>query len=175
MSDHEKSFVEELRSFSNHRMWDNMWVEGDGEWIAESLQLGTLDIAHDGSYQPEISTEVCSAAVIAKCKATGREMIVSFAERSRHATNYSVEILGAIATQLILNAATRNMSDCENLSVVTHCDNKGVLNHGGKAEAELKEKQAQFDVLHVLKGLVSASKVLTTFNWVEGHSVEKKD
>ena len=55
-----------------------------------------------------------------------------------------------------------------------YCDNKGVLNHGGKAEKDLKEKQAQFDVLHVMKGLIVDSPVTSLFRWVEGHSVKKK-
>ena len=59
-------------------------------------------------------------------------------------------------------------------SVPEYCDNKGVLNHGGKAERDLKEKQAQFDVLHVMKGLVVDSPVHSDFRWVEGYSVKKK-
>ena len=55
-----------------------------------------------------------------------------------------------------------------------YCDNKGVLNQGGEAKRELKEKQSQFDVLHVMKGLITDSPVPSDFRWVEGHSVEKK-
>ena len=55
-----------------------------------------------------------------------------------------------------------------------YCGDKGVLNHGGKAERDLKEKQAQFDVLHVMKDLVVESPVTSAYRWVKGHSVKKK-
>ena len=80
--------------------------------------------------------------------------------------------MGAIAAQLILRAATRNVP-AQYQEVPTYCDNKGVLNHGSQAEKELKEKQAQFDVLHVMKTLIAESPVKSAFQWVEGHSVKK--
>ena len=100
-------------------------------------------------------------------------MYTSFAERSQHASSYRAEILGAIAAQLILRAVTRNLPR-EYQEVLVYCDNRGVLNHGRKAEKDLKEKQAQFDVLYVMKGLILDSPVTSLFRWVEGHLVKKK-
>ena len=57
------SFLDTLRSFTNQKMWDFMYPDGDGEWKTEQLLNGTLDIAHDSSHQPEITKEVCSTAV----------------------------------------------------------------------------------------------------------------
>ena len=82
-------------------------------------------------------------------------------------------ILVAIAAHLILGAAARN-TPAQYQEVLTYCDNTGVLNHGSKTERELKEKQAQFDVLYITEGLVSDSLVKTVFTCVEGHLVEKK-
>jgi hypothetical protein len=100
-------------------------------------------------------------------------MFVSFAEKSLDAPSYRSEVLGAIAAQLILRAATRNVPS-QYQEVPTYCDNKGVLNHGSQAEKELREKQAQFDVLHVMKTLIAKSPVKSAFQWAEAHSVEKK-
>ena len=119
-----------------------MRVDEDGEWILEALMEGTLDIAHDGSYQPEVTKDVCSTAILFKCRRTKRQLVTAFAERSPDATSYRSEILGAIAAQLVLRAATHNVQR-ENPTVPIYCDNKGVLNHGGEAKRELKEKQAQ--------------------------------
>ena len=44
-------------------MWNFMHVDEDGEWIAEAILNDTLDVAHNGSYQPEITKDVCSTAV----------------------------------------------------------------------------------------------------------------
>ena len=167
------NFLDTLKSFTNQIMWDFMHADGDGEWITEAILNVTLDIAHDGSYQPEITKDVCSTAVWVRCRVTKKQMFVSFAEKSSHASSYRSEILGAIAAQLILRAATRNAA-AQYQVVPTYCDNKGVLNHGNQAEKELKEKQAQFNVLHVMKTLIADSPVTSDFHWVEGHSVEKK-
>ena len=134
---------------------------------------GTLDIAHDGSYQPEVTKDVCSTAILFRCRRTKRQLFTALSERSPSATSYRSEILGAFAAQLVLRAATHNVRR-EYPSVPIYCDNKGVLNHGGEAEGELKEKQAKFDVLHVMKGLIVDSPVSSDFRWVEGHSVAKK-
>jgi hypothetical protein len=52
------SFLGALRSFPNQKMWNHMYLDEDGEWIVHALLNGTLDIAHNGSYQPEITKEV---------------------------------------------------------------------------------------------------------------------
>ena len=58
--------------------------------------------------------------------------------------------------------------------VPTYCDNKGMVNHGSQAKKELKEKQAQFGVLHVMRTLIAESPVMSALKLVEGHLVEKK-
>ena len=100
------NFLDALRSFPNQKMWSNMQLDEDGKWILEALMEGTLDIAHDGSYQPEVTKNVCSTAVLFRCRRTKRQLLTSFAEKSPDATSYRSEILGAIAAQLILRAAT---------------------------------------------------------------------
>ena len=166
-------FLETLRSHPNQEMWREMRVDEDGEWILEALLEGTLDIAHDGSCQPEISKDVCSTAVLFRCRNTKIQLFATFAEKSPDASSYRSDILGVIATQLIIRAATHNVQR-EYPKLPIYYDNQGVLNHGGKAKRELKEKQAQFDVLHVMKDLVMDSPADSLFRWVEGHSVRKK-
>ena len=40
------TFLDTLNSFTNQRMWNFMHVDEDGEWIAEAILNGTLDVAH---------------------------------------------------------------------------------------------------------------------------------
>ena len=172
--DPELSFLDVIRSYPNQEMWSNMYVDGDGEWVEETILAGTLDIVHDGSYQPEVSKEVCSIAAWMRCRRSGRTLFLLFAERSSHASSHRSEILGAVAAQLIVKAAARDKT-ATYPDIPVYRDNKGVLNHGGEAEREPKEKQSQFGVLHVMKVLVSESLVGSAFRWVKGHSVKKKD
>ena len=55
-----------------------------------------------------------------------------------------------------------------------YCDNRGVLNHGNVPTSSLCEKQAQADLLRYLKQLVRENPFQSSFEWVEGHAVERK-
>ena len=59
----QESFLDTLRLFINQNMWDFMYLDNDGEWITVAILNGTIDVAHDGSYQPEVTKNVCSTAV----------------------------------------------------------------------------------------------------------------
>ena len=141
--------------------------------ISEAILNGTLYVAYGGSYQPETRNDVCSTAVWVRCRATKKHMFVSFAKNSPHASSYRSEILGAIAAQLTCRATTGSVS-AQFQEVPTYCDTKGELNHGSQTEKELKQKQANFDVLYVIKTLIAASLVTPYCQWVEEHSVKKK-
>ena len=56
-------FLDALRAFTNQNMWDIMYLDDDRECILEAILNGTLDVAHDGSYQPEISNGICYTTV----------------------------------------------------------------------------------------------------------------
>jgi hypothetical protein len=46
-------FLGALHVLGNPTLWENMHIDGDGEWIREGLLHGTLSIAHDGSFMQE--------------------------------------------------------------------------------------------------------------------------
>ena len=48
------SFFKTLELFGNSSLWDNLSVDGDGEWIGQAVRNGSLYIAHNGSYMPEL-------------------------------------------------------------------------------------------------------------------------
>ena len=100
--------------------------------------MGSLAIAHDGSYMPDVSTEVCSAGFLIYCTITKKEARGSVAEYSAEAGNYRGEILGGIMIQLVLRAASRNLVCAQD--PVVNCDNIGVVNHGNSASQPLLEK-----------------------------------
>ena len=53
-----ESFLHTLRLFTNQNMWDFMYLDNDGEWRTEAILNGTLDVAHVGSYEPEVANYV---------------------------------------------------------------------------------------------------------------------
>jgi hypothetical protein len=125
------SFMDIIKNDSNQSLWRTLKCDGDGSWISRGLLSGSLLVAHDGSYQKEISTEVCSAAVMIFCTKTRKTCTCTIAEHSPSASSYRGEILGAIITQLILRAAPMGIIGPFPV-LYEDCDNNGVVLHGNK-------------------------------------------
>jgi hypothetical protein len=134
------SFFETLQSFGNSSLWDNLSVDGDGEWIGRAVRTGSLCIAHDGSYMPETLTIICSAGVIMYCKTSRCWLKLSIAEKSDAASNYRGELLGAVMALLILWAAMASKNTATQVQQVMLCDNRGVISHGNSPLQSLPEK-----------------------------------
>ena len=64
--------LETIESQENQSLWTNLQIDGDhkGEWIYSGLMNGTLEIGHDGSYQPELANNVCAGATVIHCLRT---------------------------------------------------------------------------------------------------------
>ena len=89
----EVTFWEVLRSFPNQSLFEHFTCDGNGKWICSGLMQGTLICVHDGSYMPKIDPNICSAAFIIKCTATGKIAKGSIVELSKDANNYRAEDL----------------------------------------------------------------------------------
>lgn len=83
-------------------MWDNLTVEGDSDWIIESIREGDCMAVTDGSYMADIDSNLCSAAFVFECKKGRGRIHGSFCERSTVACAYRGELLGLLAIHLIL-------------------------------------------------------------------------
>ena len=161
-------FWEVLHSFENQSLWRYFHCDGDGKWIHWGLLMGYLVIAHDGSYMPEVSKEVCSAGFMIYCKVTKQQAKGSVVESSSSADNYRGEVLGCMMVQLLLRASLQQRHS-EYAPVAIKCDNMGVVKHGNAPSRALKEKQAQADVLRVLKLLIMEYPGDVRYEWVASH------
>ena len=89
------------------------------------------------------------------------------------ASNYCGELLGTVITLLILRASSHNLT--RPLPAITlFQDNRGGLSHGNNPYTALPEKQKQADLICLIKLLSASSKITLTWEWVEGHAVERK-
>jgi hypothetical protein len=61
------SFWENIGSMNNPSLWRNLQCDGDGTWVYDSLQMGSLIVIHNGSYMKEVSTFISSATVMILC------------------------------------------------------------------------------------------------------------
>ena len=169
------SFREALALYGNPSLWADLKVDGDGEWISHGIQLGTLVVAHDGSYMPEDSVDLCSAGVVIYCRDSKNWLRLSLSECSHYASNYRGELLGAVLSLLILRAASSSLPLPSSQLVTTlFCDNRGVISHCNSSLVSLSEKQTQADLIRLAKHLSATNPSRTTWRWVEGHAVERK-
>jgi hypothetical protein len=158
---------------NNQSLWRTLKCDGDGAWIRQGLLCGSLLVAHDRSYMKEVSTSVCSAAVMIYCTVTKMTYTCTIAEYSDSASSYRGEILGAILTQLILRAAaTGQMGPFPILT--EDCDNNGVVLHGNNFSRPLSASQKQADVIRVMKNLISQHIIFIKFLYVQSHTDDIK-
>jgi hypothetical protein len=121
----------------------------------------------------EESTKHCSAGVIIYCRSSRQWLKSSIADSTEVASNYYGELLGAVIALLILQASSHNLT--RPLPTITlFCDNCGVLSHGNNPYTALPEKQKQADLIRLIKLLSGSSSITPTWEWVEGHAVERK-
>jgi hypothetical protein len=132
-----------------------------------------LCIAHDGSFMADELTKHCLAGVTIYCRSSRQWLKSSIAESLEVASNYCGEILGAVIALLILGASSHNLTGP--LPAITlFYDNCGVLSHGNNPYTALPEKQKQADLIRLIKLLSASSNITPTWEWVEGHAVERK-
>ena len=166
-------FYDVLKSYENQTLWRYFRCDGDGEWIREGVINGTLVIVHDGSYMPEVERNACEAAFMIYCTATESRAKGAAVEYSMDADNYHAEILGGLLVQLVLRVASSDPSIAFGTQR-TDCDNDGVVKHGNSATRQLKENQAQADILRCFKQLVSSNNFVTDYQWVASHQDDER-
>ncbi len=115
--------------------------------------------------------DICSAAVIMYCSSSSQWAKISVAECSESADNFRGKLLGAVIIQYIQQATTADLPHLLG-SVCLYCDNQGVIAHGNLWQKVLPDKQAQYNLILLLKYLVGSNTLQSHWVWVEGHAVE---
>ena len=168
------SMMDIIKAQENKSLWTSLTMDGydEGEWIYTSLMGGTLVIGHDGSYQGTVATDICAGSAVIHCVSTDQYAELTWVEKSdnKTASNYRGEILGAIATQLLIKFAIEGRDITGHKPLVLVCDNMGVVKHGNEPRNPLSEKQSQADLLGFLKNLISTSRVGMKLRHVHSHS-----
>jgi hypothetical protein len=75
------------------------------------------------------------------------------------ADNYRAEIFGGVGAQLLVKAAVTGRNVAGAHTPGYSCNNLGVVIHGNNCRRTMLEKQAQSDVLHLFKLLISSSQI----------------
>ena len=75
-------FLDVLKSWQYPRIWKSLKFTGDGSWLYEAIQTGSLTCVSDGSFLRELHPHICSAAIMFECSKSGGQLSLSFADRS---------------------------------------------------------------------------------------------
>jgi hypothetical protein len=90
------------------KAWGCTWLWGDlqwrrmVDWIRGAIEQGTCIIVADGSYMPDVQTDVCSTAFFFECTAGAGKLVGSFVDFSVSANAYRGELLVLMAAHLVL-------------------------------------------------------------------------
>ncbi len=157
-------------NFFSHNPFDN-----NTDWIPTAFSTGSLIIAHDGSFMPNLSNNTCSAAVVFLCTRTGNLCAYSVCEKTDEhtASNYRGELLGGlIATHVLVTASDYTTKPPDYTPI--YCDNMGVICHGNNPLTTLSKKQSQADVLASFRLNLMALAPYIQYRHVAGHSDSDK-
>ena len=101
------SFHEVIQQWGYGWLWSSLKLVGSDDWILDAIRNGSCIAVADGSYIPELSTELCSCAFVLECTEGRGRLFGSFPEPSKTACAYRGELLGLLAIHLILLAVNR--------------------------------------------------------------------
>jgi hypothetical protein len=129
IKDHEvtpTTFWEVLLRWEQTWMWDNIQCEGNDNWMADFIREGTCIAVTNGSYMKDLYPDILLAAFVIECSIGRGRIWGSFPEVSRCACSYREELVGLMATHLILLLINKVNKDLSGL-VIIYSDCLGAL------------------------------------------------
>ena len=148
-----QTFTDLLRSWRGDWMWNDVRNSGENlGWVLTALQGGTGVWVTDGSFMPELWTDVSGAGWVFYCTKTGKKLAGSFYEESAQAGSYRAERLGLLAIHLLLAASTQHFGISTGTTKIC-CDNEGGLYASSKRSPRVKAGASQADIDRVARRL----------------------
>jgi hypothetical protein len=146
-------------------------VTGDGAWLFEAFDRGSLVACHNGSFMPDDDESRCSAAVVLLCKDTGHLATITYCEFTAPgiASNYCGELIGSIATTAAFITLRSSTTTYTWRTYNMFCDNMGVVLHANARFKPLPEKQAQADLLYLLRHNLDRLEMAVKYVHMYGH------
>jgi hypothetical protein len=130
----------------------------------------------DGSYVPQIWTDLCSTAFFFECMAGRGRMVSSFAEFLTASSAYCGKLLGLMAVHLIL-LGINELDPALARKVTVYVDCKGALDKvEGLPPGRLPAKCKHSDILkNILVNCANLSFFAVVFEHIEAHQDDRMD
>ena len=81
-------FLNVLLKWGNMWLWEDLTVEGDENWLEQSIPAGSVVAVTDESYQKELYPNISSAGSVLECKQGRGQIHDSLVEQSSEACAY---------------------------------------------------------------------------------------
>ena len=164
-----------FEQWGNDWIWKDLRLEGGSDWLATSINAGDCIAVADGSYMPDLRTDLCSTAFFFECRRGRGKLVGSFAEVSASSNAYRGELLGIMTVHLILlgmNTLHPNLGG----SVRIYSDCKGALDKvenlpPGRIPSQCKHS----DVLKTIMVNCSSLSFDVQYEHIEAHQDEHTD
>ena len=105
------SLQEVFERWGNDWIWKDLRLVGGTDWLAELIKMGDCIAVADGSYMPDLRTDLCSTAFFFECRNGRGKLVGSFAEVSASSNAYRGELLGIMTVHLILLGMNKLLPD----------------------------------------------------------------
>jgi hypothetical protein len=117
-----KHFVDVLRLWQYPWLWKDLKFTGDGTWVYEAIQNGSLVCVSDGSYLKELHPHMCSAAIMMECSQGGGRLSLALTDQYLSANAFRGELLGLMAIHLLLHSISITHPDLTgNTDIYSDC------------------------------------------------------
>lgn len=149
-------------------LWDGLQFDGDLSWLIEALANHTTIFVTDGSYNPDVSKDICSTGWVIFCSHTKKKVTGSFYEVSASASNYRGELMGVVTLHLFLLVVEEffHIPPC---SPDLWCDNQGAINRTKKNKHRIGTQTKHSDLLRVLQWVKNHMKSKFVYNLICFH------
>jgi hypothetical protein len=170
-----ESLKDVFRKWSCTWLWDDFKWEGDANWLRESIWNDQCIVVADGSYMPQLQTDLCSTAFFFECTVGRGRLLGSFADFLTALNAYRGKLLGLMAVYLIL-LGINELDPSLAGKVTVYSDCKGALDKvEGLPLGHLPAKCKHLDILkNILVNCTNLS-VAVVFKHIEAHQDDRMD
>jgi hypothetical protein len=170
-----ESLKDVFRKWSCTWLWDDIKWQGDAYWLRESIRNDQCIVVADGSYMPQIQTDLCSTAFFFECTVGHGRLVGSFADFLTASNAYRGKLLGLMAVHLIL-LVINELDPTLAGKVTVYSDCKGALDKvEGLPLGRLPAKCKHLDILkNILVNCTNLS-FAVVFKHIEAHQDDRMD
>lgn len=156
-------------------MWENYYMPYGIDALIEAIASGTAIYVTDGSYSRKIRADIDGAGWLVYCRKLKKAVFkASFHEHCHTAGSYRGELVGLMATHLLIYAVEQFYDLSDGPRGLVACDNLGGLNKSKERRKKIPAGAKHADVLRSLRRIHASMRGSLQYKHVYGHQDKRK-